>query len=361
MPYQLIGAPLSLYSGKARGYLRWKNIPFREVLSSREVYTHTIMPRVGYPIIPVMITPDDQTVQDTTDIIDYCEAHEAGPSVYPEGACQKLAALIMELFGDEWLLMAAMHYRWTYNKEFAWQEFGKTSRPDLSPEKQFEVGKKAATKFMGMLPALGVTEKTAPAIEKTYERFLEAFNTHLSHHEFLFGSRPSIGDYGLLGPLYAHNYRDPASAELMELIAPAVVDWCLHTHAPQHALGGTFVEGDVIPVTLIPMLQMFAEEHLPILLDVATHLKAWAADKSVGEFVPRALGMHAFTIDGIEGNRAILPYALWMLQRVTDHLDTLSGKDKTAAAALLESIGASALLTIDVPRLTRINFKLALA
>jgi len=26
MPYQLIGAPLSLYSGKVRGFLRWKNV-----------------------------------------------------------------------------------------------------------------------------------------------------------------------------------------------------------------------------------------------------------------------------------------------------------------------------------------------
>lgn len=361
MIYQLIAAPLSLYSGKARGYMRWKNIPFREVLSSRDVYANVILPRVGYPIIPVMITPDDTTIQDTTDIIDYIEANEAGPSVYPEGPCQKLAALIMEVFGDEWLLMAAMHYRWKYNKEFAWQEFGKISRPDLSSEEQFETGKKTATKFMGMLPALGITEKTMPAIESSYEKFLDAFNTHLGHHEFLLGSRPSIGDYGLLGPLYAHNYRDPASGEMMEKLAPAVVDWCLHTHAPQHALEGDFVADDGIPVTLIPLLEMFADEHLPILLDTAKHLSAWAADKSSGEFVPRALGMHAFTIDGVEDNRAILPFGLWMLQRVSDHLNSLDGTDKSSAHALLDTIGARALIDMDVPRLARINFKLALA
>ena len=28
-------------------------------------------------------------------------------------------------------------------------------------------------------------------------------------------SRPSIGDFGLVGPLYAHQYRDPASGDLI--------------------------------------------------------------------------------------------------------------------------------------------------
>ena len=32
-------------------------------------------PRVGWPVIPVLTAPDDMTVQDTTDIIDYVEAH----------------------------------------------------------------------------------------------------------------------------------------------------------------------------------------------------------------------------------------------------------------------------------------------
>ncbi|MBL4870937.1 MAG: glutathione S-transferase N-terminal domain-containing protein, partial [Robiginitomaculum sp.] len=121
--YTLYAAPLSLYSGKARGYLRWKNVPFKEVLATREVYGSALLPRVGWPVIPVLVAPDDSTVQDTTDIIDYVEAREGGPSIYPTGPKQKLAALILELFGDEWLLIAAMYYRWTYNEEFAYSEF----------------------------------------------------------------------------------------------------------------------------------------------------------------------------------------------------------------------------------------------
>ncbi len=39
----LYGTEFSLYSGKARSYLRHKRIPFDEVLSSLSVYRETII------------------------------------------------------------------------------------------------------------------------------------------------------------------------------------------------------------------------------------------------------------------------------------------------------------------------------
>jgi len=362
MPYTLYAAPLSLYSGKVRGYLRWKNVAFKEVLATRSVYTKALLPRVGWPVIPVLAAPDGTTVQDTTDIIDYVENAEGGPSVYPDGPKQKLAALILELFGDEWLLIAAMYYRWTFNEEFAFSEFGNALYADLPADERAAKGRKDGAKFKAFLPLLGITPKTAPAIEATYEEFLCAFDAHLASHDFLFGGRPSIGDYGLLGPLYAHNYRDPASGKHMEATAPRVAAWCRYTHAPHHPLSGDFIGGDDIPKTLLPILKMFAREQLPILLSTITHMKAWHAANQNETAVPRAIGMHEFTIGGVTENRGVIPYPLWMLQRVTDHLASLSGADKIAAEALLKSIGAGALIGLDAgPRLTRKNFKLTIA
>jgi len=362
MPYQLIAAPLSLYSGKVRGYLRWKNVAFSEVLSTAEVYKNTILPRVGWPVVPVLIAPDDTTVQDSTQIIDYVENGEPGASVYPDGCLQKLVALILELFGDEWLLLSAMHYRWTYNEDFAYQEFGNASAPELPKEDRFELGKKLASRFKGSLPFLGITEKTAPAIEKTYQQFLRAFDQHLATHDFLLGSRPSIGDFGLLGPLYAHNYRDPASGAMMERIAPKVASWCRRTHAPQEALSGEFLADDQIPETLLPILRMFAAEQLPILKDTITDLQKWKKENPKVRELPRITGFHKFKIDGVTEDRAVLPYSLWMLQRVLDHLAGLSDEDRKNADDFLSKIGAQELLNMQVtPRLKRENFKLVLA
>lgn len=362
MVYQLIGAPLSLYSGKVRGYLRWKNVAFQEILSTAEVYRNTILPRVGWPVVPVLISPDDETLQDTSDIIDHVEARAPGPSVYPHGPKQKLVALIMELFGDEWLLISAMHYRWTYNQDFAYQEFGNTSAPELSRSERFELGKKRAKRFKASLPFLGITEKSAPGIEATYQAFLTAFAVHLQDHDFLLGSRPSIGDFGLLGPLYAHNYRDPASGEIMDRIAPRVAAWCLRTHAPQHALSGEFIENDAIPDSLIPILKMFSREQLPILISTLAGLKKWVKDNPDTKALPLITGFHKYKIGGIEEDRAVLPFSLWMLQRVLDHLQALQGNDLQNVADLLRQIGGEALLDMQVtPRLQRENFKLVLA
>ena len=369
MSYTLIGTAVSLYSGKARGYLRWKNVPYRERLSTNEVYKSDILPRVGWPVIPVVIhedgSPNGVTLQDTTDIIDYVERHEPGPSVYPDGPRQRLAALILELFGDEWLLIPAMHYRWAYNREFAAQEFGRTSFPDLPPDEQLAAVKKAVDFFSGSIGGLGVNDASIPAIEHAYEAFLAAFETHLSEHSFLFGSRPSIGDYGFLGPLYAHLLRDPESGRRMRAMAPRVADWALRCHAPQHPLTGDFLAGDEIPDTLLPVLRMFAAQHLPVLIDTAAALEEWVGANPDTAELPRILGFHKARLGhgdiAVDTGRALIPYPLWMLQRVTDHLSGLGDQDRAAAEGLLRSIGAQQLSDFTMPvRLERRHFKLCI-
>jgi len=232
----------------------------------------------------------------------------------------------------------------------------------LPADERYARGKAAAEKFKGSLPFLGITPKTVPAIEKTYEEFLRAFDAHLAQHDFLFGSRPSIGDYGLLGPLYAHNYRDPASGAIMERIAPRVAAWARRTHAPQHPLSGEFVEADEVPQTVLPMLEMFAREHLPVLQDSMADLQKWAEENPGVQELPRITGFHKYRIGGIEEDRAVFPYPLWMLQRVSDHYGALKGEDKAAADALLSRIGADALKDMKIaPRLASAQFRLVLA
>lgn len=78
--YKLYGAAISLYTGKARAFLRYKNVPFVEESGSPDIFE-----RIGFRMIPVLHTPDDELIQDTTDIIDYIEEKHDEVSVYPEG------------------------------------------------------------------------------------------------------------------------------------------------------------------------------------------------------------------------------------------------------------------------------------
>ncbi|MEO0982080.1 MAG: glutathione S-transferase family protein [Pseudomonadota bacterium] len=361
--YTLYGAEVSYFTGKARAYLDWADLPYEERLATRDVYKDVIVPRVGWPVIPVLIGPDEEVLQDTSDIIDALEARHLGLSVYPCDPAQRLAALLFELLGDEWLVIPAMHYRWRYNRDFAYREFGKISAPAATPEEQFEIGKANAVNFEGALPVLGVDDATGPAIEAAYLKLLKQLDAHFAEHLMLLGDRPSIGDFGLMGPLYAHQYRDPASGKIMKTEAPNVARWVERMRKPEPQ-SGEFLPDDEVPVTLLPILSDQFRDQFPVLASTAAALAEWAADKSPGEPVPRALGPHGFKIGDTQtdGNRMIFPFNLWMLQRPLDHYRGLEGDEKTAADRLLDACGGDALRAFpDFPRLERRNFKLVLA
>lgn len=362
MTYKLYGAEVSYYTGKIRGYMRWKGISFEEITTGRNEYINTILPRVGWPVIPVLITPEDKTLQDTSDMIDYLEVEEPGPSVTPNGAAQKLVAYLMELYGDEWLTIPAMHYRWNYNRDFAYTEFGSLSLPEGTREEQHVLGEQIGKPFSGALPPLGINEDTIPAIEKSYLSFLDEFSAHLERHPYLIGSRPSIGDYGLLGPLYAHLWRDPESGKIMKAHAPKVSEWVQYTHDPETKDEGDFLADDEVPETLIPILARQFREQFPVLEKTASALNDWAKDKTSGEEVPRNLGMHDFELEGVTSQRAIFPFNLWMLQRAVDVLETANPEEKARIEVFLRQAGGESLLAFPrFPRLVRSNFKLCLA
>ncbi|WP_209348904.1 glutathione S-transferase [Pontixanthobacter sp. CEM42] len=352
MPHILYGAPLSLFSGKARAYLDWKGIDYVEVLATPDIHKEIIIPEVGRSVIPVVKTEDDTILQDTTKIIDHFEEHASGPSVYPNTPRQRLAALLLETYGDEWLVIPAMHYRWNYNEEWVYGEFGKTAVPEADAETQYTFGKKAAERFRGFVPMLGINETTIPAIEQSYEALLADLEAHFAMHPFLFGTRPSIGDFGLIGPLYAHLYRDPASGEIMERLAPRVAEWVRRMVDVAEPQSGEFLPDDAIPDTLLPILMRMMDEQVPYLERVSDMLAEWLAANPDTE-LPRAVGMADFTVEGVIGQRIAVPFSLWMVQRATDYLRELNTTDRSACDALLESISGQALPNLfGAPRLS---------
>ena len=153
MPHLLYAAPHSLYSAKARCYLRKQGIAYREVMPTDARFEQYIVPRIGRGIIPVLETVEGQIIQDTVDIIDHFEAAGVRYPAYPAGPRQRVLALMIEYYASLPLLRPAMHYRWSF---FAEQErFVRDAFVAGS-------GAQAAEKIMGRmasyLPALGVSE-----------------------------------------------------------------------------------------------------------------------------------------------------------------------------------------------------------
>lgn len=361
MTHVMYGSPASLFSGKARAYLDWKDVDYREISPDLAIRNEVIVPAVGRMIIPVMKLEDGTILQDTSLIIDHFEQAEAGPSVYPETARQRFAALLLECFGDEWLVIPAMHYRWNYNAEWILEEFGRNMMPEAPREQQIAAGTMIGEQFRGFVPALGINEQTIPAIEASYEALLADLDVHFAEHDFLFGNRPSIGDYGLIGPLYAHLYRDPASGEIMERLAPRVAEWVERMVKPQAPLSGEFLPGDTVPATLVPVLARMMREHVPFLAATAQLLGKWHAENPNAE-IPRGVGMAPFEIEGVQGEGIARTFSLWMLQRALDYLHSLSGNNRAACEDLLRECGGEALIDFQMPvRLAYENHTLAVA
>lgn len=352
--YRLYGAAISYYTGKVRAYLRWKDLPFEEIHADANTYRQVILPRVGFPVIPVVVTPDDATLQDTTCIIEALEARHPEPSISPSTPRQQLASLLLELYGDEWLLIPAMHYRWHHNRDFAIRAFGELNAPDASPEEQLAIGNKRAGPFAQSAIMLGGEPSMHAAIESSYEAFLGEMDEHFGQHPYLLGTRPCLGDFGLIGPLYAHLYRDPASGDLMRRLAPNVVKWVERMQRPPSPRSGDFLPGDEIPDTLLPVLRRMMREQLPDLQTTVHSLEQWISQHPGEQEVPRSVGMQPFQLEGSQGMRIAKPYSLWMLQRVRDAWRELGGTNHAGLEAFLERVDGQVFRGFrDPPRLER--------
>ncbi|AOW14414.1 glutathione S-transferase family protein [Hydrogenophaga crassostreae] len=357
---RLYGADISYFSAKVRAYLRWKGLPFEEVHANRDVYRHTIIPRIGFPVIPVVHTPEGAWLQDSTDIIDTLESQHPDPSIQPPGAVQQLVARLLELLGDEWLLLPAMHYRWHHNRDWAIQAFGALAMPEGSEAEQRSAGERSAGPFAQAAELLGAEPAMHAAVEQAYLGLLQELNTHFEQHPFALGAHASVADFGLYGPLYAHLYRDPASGAIMKQRAPAVVRWIERLSAAPVQPLAAFPATGQIPETLLPILARQMREQLPDLTETAHRFQAWLT-LNPDEPVPRVIGKHAFRLEGQTGQRITRPYALWMLQRARETYLATRGDGRVAADQLLDQVGGDAFRRFeDPPPLRRDGMSVAL-
>jgi len=253
-----------------------------------------------------------------------------------------------------------MHYRWNFNNfPFIYGEFGRIFSPKLPAFIRAFLGKKIGARFKAIVPKLGITANTIPAIEHWYEQvFLADLNKHFAVHDFLLGGAPSIADFGFFGPLYAHLYRDPYPGKLMKKIAPHVAKW-VERMLNAADVEGDFLPDDQIPETLLPILNNLFAQQWPVLEDTANKLNDWFKQKTTVEKpckVPRILGSHQVKIAGVAEQRMVLPYSQWMMQRPLNFYQSLTVKEKNLVQPLLTKVNALNAMQFKLQQqLTRLN------
>ncbi|MEM7140219.1 MAG: glutathione S-transferase C-terminal domain-containing protein [Actinomycetota bacterium] len=375
MTYTLYGAPVSLYTGKVRSYLRRQGIDFREESPGSDRYLEHIVPTVGRWIIPCMETPDGEIIQDGADIIDHFEKGPGRPlrtfDAYPESPVLLAIGHLFELFGGEGLLRPAMHYRWNFDEQnlaFLAAEFAVLSPAAVDPdaaEAQFLHGsgrmRRAALSF-------GVTDASAPLIEAAFEEWLDLFDAHLRDHPYLLGGHPTIGDFGLIAAMWAHLYRDPAPSAVIKQRAPRVGRWVERMTTSEPYLHGYDTDGSLIhesnlPETLVALMRFVTDEYLPEIVAHVAHANRWLdehpevetgtnGDENPGfrSIARGADGFARFAWRGIELSTGVMPYRFWLMQKLHDDLARASVTDQERTRSLFEAAGLDALLDLRTLR-----------
>jgi len=109
--YHIHGIELSPYSVKVRSYFRYKGIPHRWIPRSLDT-DGEYQKYQKLPLVPLVVTPANEGIQDSTPIIERIEKDHPEPSIHPADPAAKFISALLEEFGDEWGNKWMFHYRW---------------------------------------------------------------------------------------------------------------------------------------------------------------------------------------------------------------------------------------------------------
>jgi glutathione S-transferase len=380
--YVLWGSPHSYYTGKIRSYLIKKGVPYREEFPFNPQFRTRILPAVRLVVVPILETPGGRILQDTTDMIEHLEAELPTPQMVPEAPVQKAVAWLLGAFGSEGLLAPGMHYRWSYRAEqenFLCAEFGRPLRGGPDRDARYATARQTMQYFNDFLPVLGVTPQTIPTIEAAYCELLDALDEHFLHYPYLLGGRPSIGDFGLMAPMFAHLARDPVPATLMKHRAPNVYRWTERMNLARIGDGEfpdcpeTYPPADEIPATLEPVLRLVFHDWGAQLLADATTYNRWTESnpaRPAGSLVSASgerkthpsIGPIEYEWRGCTIRRSSSPHGLWHFDKAAAYARALTGEARSRFDTLVSRTGGERVMAIRLARpMTRQDYVLVLA
>ena len=260
---KVYGSRISYYTGKLETYLRFRGLPYASLPLSG--HQKTLIAETGVSQMPVVALPDGRWMTDTTPMLAWLDAQQDGPRIYPADPALNFIALLIEDYADEWLWRSAMHFRWTYRlsrqyaAEFLYQELIRGILPiphaiGLAYLRRRQLG--------GFVRGDGVSSPAARAhCDATYFAALDRMSAILALRPFLLGERPTIADFGMMGPMLRHFGQDPVPADIMRERAPAVYEWVARMwNAAAARTGPALIDG--VDAPLQAFLTEISETHL---------------------------------------------------------------------------------------------------
>ena len=224
--HKLYGALGSPYSMKMRALLRYRRLPHLWVDggAAREA-----LGQVRAPVIPVLQYPDGHYDNDSTPLIYDLEARHAERGVVPPDPAQAFIAHLLEDFADEWLTKAMFGYRWLEEVDQVqmsrWLAFDNLKGGGLETSQKFAAVFR--DRQVGRMALVGCTRENFPLIEASTRAVLGALEAHVVNRHSLFGTRPSLAEFGIYGQL-SQLGTDPTPQAMMRADYPYTYRWLAH-------------------------------------------------------------------------------------------------------------------------------------
>ena len=226
--YIIYGGELSYFTRKLEAAMKFYGADFKIKGKTPEL-REEIERRSGTHQVPVLHTPENWMIADTTPLMMMLDGRFPSRRLFPPGPLGVLVHVLEEYF-DEWIARTMVHYRWHYEDSARFASLRMSGGNETAAARVLDWGPRACR-------ATGTeSEIQQRAAEAEYERILQAAEAQLKQSPYLLGERPTAVDCIVLGGLRAHTNMDPDPKKVTARY-PTVVAWC-ETEADKWEGGG---------------------------------------------------------------------------------------------------------------------------
>jgi glutathione S-transferase len=321
--YDIYGGLGSPYSMKMRAIMRYRRLPhawFQMRKDSPPIFNH-----VKAPVIPVFRFPDGTWMNDSTPLVFELEKRHPGQrSIVPDDEAQSFLAYLLEDFADEWGTKAMFLYRWLRERDqiqmSEWLSFDRLSGSGRAAIE--EAARMFRNRQVSRMALVGCTQENAPLIETTTKQILGLLDRHVTEEPYLFGTRPSLADFGWMGQL-SQLAVDPTPAEMMRAEFPFAFRWLMNLDDASGVDGEWRDPFTPLPPGVKGLLRIAGDVYFPF-------LKANAAAAQAGK------DTFEFTALGMPYAQGVFKYQVKCLAELRAAYAKLSGNTKLRVDPVLE-------------------------
>lgn len=325
--YQLIGSNGSPYSMKLRAIMRYRRLPFDWILRTKRLQDK--ISGVKPALIPILQLPEDESLHVDSTPLAYMleERHPAARSIIPDNPALAFLSHLIEDMADEWCTKMMFHYRWAYtgDADYASHWIVDDAFPELKGKARAEMAASFGARQIGRMALVGCTEQNAPAIEASYLHLLDLLESHVGQFDFLFGTRPSLGDFGLFGQLKILA-TDPTPLSIMRAQAQRTESWIRQLDDASGIEGDWISSADALPDATKGLIKMAGKIYLPFL-----GANAAAIEKGKTGFSLELMG-HAY-------EQGVFKYQAKCLMDLKSRYQALRAGDRQQLSELLGDAG----------------------